>query len=145
LLRRALWDPEAVRDALRTYVVQHLGDPQAGLVLDETGFMKQGEHSAGVARQYSGTVGKVENCQIGVFLGYASQLGHTLLDRALYLPQTWTQDRERCRKAGSPDERRFVTKPQLTQQLLARAFAAGVPGKWVTEDSVYGADRHLRM
>jgi SRSO17 transposase len=145
LLRRALWDPEAVRDALRTYVVQHLGDPQAVLVLDETGFVKKGEHSAGVARQYSGTVGKVENCQIGVFLGYASQLGHTLLDRELYLPQTWTQDRERCRKAGIPDERRFATKPQLAQQLLARAFAAGVPGKWVTGDSVYGGDRHLRM
>jgi SRSO17 transposase len=97
LLRRALWDPEAVRDELRHYIVQHLGDPEAVLVLDETGFLKKGRHSAGVARQYSGTAGKVENCQIGVFLGYAGQLGHTLLDRELYLPQEWTTDRARCR------------------------------------------------
>jgi SRSO17 transposase len=144
LLRRALWDPEAVRDALRHYIVQHLGDPEAVLVLDETGFLKKGRHSAGVARQYSGTAGKVENCQIGVFLGYAGQLGHALLDRELYLPQEWTTDRARCRQAGIPDERGFATKPQLAQQMLARAVGAGVPAKWVTGDSVYGADRRLR-
>jgi SRSO17 transposase len=144
LLRRALWDPEAVRDALRHYIVQHLGDPEAVLVLDETGFLKKGRHSAGVARQYSGTAGKVENCQIGVFLGYAGQLGHALLDRELSLPQEWTTDRARCRQAGIPDERGFATKPQLAQQMLARAVGAGVPAKWVTGDSVYGADRRLR-
>jgi SRSO17 transposase len=145
LLRRALWDPDAVRDELRCYIVQHLGDPEAVLVLDETGFLKKGRHSAGVARQYSGTAGRVENCQIGVFLGYASRLGHALLDRELYLPKEWAEDRERCRRAGIPDERRFATKPQLARQMLARAFAAGVPAKWVTGDSVYGDDRRLRM
>jgi SRSO17 transposase len=145
LLRRALWDPEAVRDELRRYIIQHLGDPAAVLVLDETGFLKKGQHSAGVARQYSGTAGKVENCQIGVFLGYASPLGHALLDRELYLPRQWTDDRERCQQAGIPTARRFATKPQLAQQVLARAFAAGVPGTWITGDSVYGNDRRLRV
>jgi SRSO17 transposase len=145
LLRRALWDPEAVRDELRRYVLQHLEDAEAVLVVDETGFLKKGRHSAGVARQYSGTAGKVENCQIGVFLAYASQLGHTLLDRELYLPQEWTDDRERCRQAGIPEDRCFATKPQLARQMLARAFAAGVPAKWVTGDSVYGDDRRLRI
>jgi SRSO17 transposase len=145
LLRRALWDPEAVRDELRYYIVQHLGDAEAVLVLDETGFLKKGRHSAGVARQYSGTAGKVDNCQIGVFLGYAGPLGHALLDRELYLPEEWTGDRERCRQAGVPDARRFATKPQLAQQMLARTLAAGVPARWVTGDSVYGNDRRLRM
>jgi SRSO17 transposase len=115
------------------------------LVLDETGFLKKGRHSAGVARQYSGTVGKVDNCQIGVFLGYASQLGHALLDRELYLPKAWTDDRDRCQQAGIPNERGFATKPQLARQMLARAFTAGVPAKWVTGDSVSGNDRRLRM
>jgi hypothetical protein len=94
LLRRALWDPEAVRDELRRYVLQHLGDPEAVLVLDETGFLKKGRHSAGVARRYSGTAGTVDNCQVGVFLGYASPLGHALVDRELSLPEEWTDDRE---------------------------------------------------
>jgi SRSO17 transposase len=145
LLRRALWDPEAVRDALRHYIVQHLGDPEAVLVVDETGFLKKGRHSAGVARQYSGTAGRIENCQIGVFLGYAGRLGHTLLDRELYLPQEWLNDRARCQQAGIPQDRRFATKPQLAQQMLQRTLAAGVPAKWVTGDSVYGDDRRLRM
>lgn len=145
LLRRALWDPEAVRDELRHYVVQHLGNPAAVLVLDETGFLKKGRHSAGVARQYSGTAGKVDNCQIGVFLGYASRLGHALLDRELYLPEEWTDDRARCQDAGIPADRHFATKPQLARQMLARALAAGVPAQWVTGDSVYGNDRRLRM
>ena len=145
LLSRADWEADAVRDELRIYVIPHLGAPDAVLALDETGFLKKGDQSAGVARQYSGTAGKVENCQIGVFLGYASQLGHALLDRELYLPQEWTNDRERCRQAGIPEDRRFATKPQLARQLLARAFAAGVPAKWVTGDSVYGDDRRLRM
>jgi SRSO17 transposase len=145
LLRRALWKPEAVRDELRHYIVQHLGDVEAVLVLDETGFLKKGRYSAGVARQYSGTAGKVDNCQIGVFVGYASPLGQTLLDRELYLPQEWSNDRERRRQAGIPDDRRFATKPQLAQQMLARAFAAGVPATWITGDSVYGNDRRLRL
>src|SRR5687767_3188265 len=144
LLRRALWNPEAVRDELRTYIMEHLGDTTAVLVLDETGFLKKGRHSAGVARQYSGTAGKVDNCQIGVFLSYASPLGQVLLDRELYLPQAWTDDRERCWQAGIPADRRFATKPQLAQQMLARAFAAGVPASWVTGDSVYGDHRPLR-
>jgi SRSO17 transposase len=145
LLSRADWAADAVRDELRTYSMQHLGDPHGVLVLDETGFLKKGRHSAGVARQYSGTVGKVDNCQIGVFLSYASPLGQVLLDRELYLPQEWTGDRQRCRQAGIPEDRRFATKPQLAQQMLARAFAAGVPAKWVTGDSVYGNDRRLRL
>jgi SRSO17 transposase len=144
LLNRADWDADAVRDELHTYGLQHLGDPNGVLVLDETGFLKKGRHSAGVARQYSGTVGKVDNCQIGVFLSYASPLGYVLLDRELYLPKAWTDDRERCRQAGIPEDRRFMTKPQLARQLLARAFTAGVPAKWVTGDSVYGDDRQLR-
>lgn len=145
LLRRARWDSDAVRDELRHYVVQHLGDVDAVLVLDETGFLKKGRHSAAVARQYSGTAGKVDNCQIGVFLGYASALGHALLDRELYLPEAWTDDRERCQDAGIPADRHFATKPQLARQMLARTFAAGVPAHWVTGDSVYGNDRRLRM
>src|SRR5499426_2630417 len=123
LLSRADWDADAVRDELRTYSMQHLGDPNGVLVLDETGFLKKGRHSAGVARQYSGTAGKVDNCQIGVFLGSAGPLGHALLDRELYLPKEWTDDRERGRQAGIPAERRLATKPQLAQQMLARTLA----------------------
>jgi SRSO17 transposase len=145
LLSRADWDADAVRDELRSYVMQHLGDFTGVLVLDETGFLKKGEHSAGVARQYSGTAGKVENCQIGVFLSYASSLGHALVDRELYLPNVWTDDAERCRQAGIPTDRPFATKPQMAQQMLARAFAAGVPATWVTGDSVYGDNRPLRQ
>jgi SRSO17 transposase len=144
-LRRALWDPKAVRAELRRYVVQHLEDPEAVLVVDETGFLKKGRHSAGVARQYSGTAGRVENCQIGVFLGDASRLGHTLLDRELDLPQEWTEAPERCQQAGIPADRRFATKPQLARQMLARAFAAGPSAEWITGDSVYGDDRRLRV
>ncbi len=145
LLRRALWDPDAVRDELRRYLLEHLGDAHAVVVIDETGFLKKGQHSAGVARQYSGTAGRIENCQIGVFLGYASPLGRALLDRELYLPKEWTDDRDRCQRAGIPSERHFATKPQLARHMLARAFASGVPARWVTGDSVYGDDRRLRM
>jgi SRSO17 transposase len=145
LLSRADWDAEAVREELRRYVVQHLGDRTGVLVLDETGFPKKGRHSAGVARQYRGTLGKVDNCQIGVFLSYASPLGYALLDRELYLPKAWTDNQQRCRQAGIPEDRCFATKPQLAQQMLARAFAAGVPATWVTGDSVYGNDRRLRL
>ena len=144
LLGRARWDAEALRDRLRTYVVEALADPEAVGVLDETGFLKKGTCSAGVARQYSGTAGRVANCQIGVFLGYASRHGHALLDRELYLPKEWTQDHERCRQAGIPDHRVFATKPVLARQMLERTFAAGVTLAWVTGDSVYGGNRALR-
>ena len=145
LLSRADWDAEAVREELRRSVVQHLGDPTGVLVLDETGFPKKGRLSAGVARQYSGTLGNVDHGQIGVVLSYASPLGHALLDRELYLPQAWTDDRERCQQAGIPEDRGFATTPQWARQILARAFAAGVPAPWVTGDSVYGDDRRLRL
>jgi SRSO17 transposase len=145
LLGRAVWDPEAVRDELRTYVIEHLGETKAVLVIDETGFLKKGRHSAGVARQYSGTAGRIENCQIGVFLAYASRHGHALLDRELYVPKEWTDDPGRCQQAGIPKDRRFATKPALAAQMLARSLAAGVPAAWVTGDSVYGDDRRLRM
>src|SRR5436305_4227489 len=144
-LYRAVWDPDAVRDDLRAYVVAHLGDPQGILVVDETGFRKQGDKSAGVQRQYSGAAGRTENCQIGVFLTYAGPRGHTFLDRALYLPASWTDDRERCRAAGIPDDVAFATKPALAQAMLARALGAGVPAAWVTADSVYGDVKYLRV
>jgi SRSO17 transposase len=144
-LRRALWNPEAVRDELGTDVLQHLADANAVLVSDETGFLKKGHYSAGAARPYSGTAGRVEHCQIGVFLGYASQHGHTLLDREFYLPQEWTDDRDRCRQAGIPEDQRFATKPQLARPMLQRALATGIPAKWVTGDSVDGDDRRLRL
>ena len=145
LLGRADWDPDALRDRLRTYVTDYLADSDAVGVIDETGFLKKGVHSAGVARQYSGTAGRVENCQMGVFLAYASGHGHTLLDRELYLPAEWTADRERCARAGIPDDRAFATKPMLAQQMLERTFTAGVALAWVTGDSVYGTDRALRQ
>src|SRR5207244_12025057 len=107
----ARWDPEVVRDDLRAYVVAHLGHPRAVLVVDETGFLKKGRKSVGVQRQYSGTAGRIENCQIGVFLAYASPRGRTFLDRALYLPEEWTQDKPRCHQAGVPATGAFATKP----------------------------------
>jgi SRSO17 transposase len=115
------------------------------LVIDKTGLLKKGRHSAGVARQYGGTAGRIENCQIGVFLGYTSRLGQALLDRELYLPKEWTDNLARCRQAGIPADRRFATKPQLAQHMLQRALAASVPGRWVTGNSVYGNDRRLRL
>ena len=144
LLGRARWDAAAVCKDLGAYVVEHRGDPQAVLVLDETGFLKKGQHSAGVARQYSGTAGRVENSQIGVFLTYAGAQGHVLLDRELYLPQAWTDDVGRCARAGIPPERPFATKPQLARQMLERAFDMAVPAAWVAGDSVYGDNRPLR-
>jgi SRSO17 transposase len=145
LLSRADWDAEAVREELRRDVVQQLGEPTGVLVLDETGFPKKGRQSAGVARQYRGTFGKVDNCPIGVFLSDASPLGHALLDRELYLPRAWTDDRQRCQQAGMPANRGFATKPQLARQMLARPFAAGVPAPGVTGDRVYGDDRRRRL
>ena len=145
LLGRADWDADALRDRLRTYVIDYLASPSAIGVLDETGFVKKGKHSVGVSRQYSGTAGRIENCQIGVFLSYASPLGHTLLDRELYLPSSWTDDRERCRRAAVPDKREFKTKPELAQQMLERTFAAGITFAFITGDSVYGDNRPLRQ
>ncbi|HEV2121462.1 MAG TPA: IS701 family transposase [Chloroflexota bacterium] len=144
LLATAHWDADRVRDDLRNYVVDHLGDPEAVLVIDETGFLKKGTKSVGVKRQYSGTAGRIENCQIGVFLAYASLRGRTFLDRELYLPQEWATDAERRREAGVPDTVTFATKPQIARRMLERAFTAGVPAAWVTADSIYGGDFNLR-
>jgi len=144
LLATYQWDADLVREDLRTYVLDHLGDPQAVLVLDETGFLKKGTKSVGVQRQYSGTAGRVENCQIGVFLAYASATGRTFIDRELYLPQSWVEDVDRRREAGVPDEVSFATKPQLGQRMLARALTAGVRVAWITGDAVYGSDPDLR-
>jgi len=145
LLARADWDPDAVRDDLRAYVVEQLGDPQAVLVVDETGFLKKGPKSVGVQRQYSGTAGRIENCQIGVFLGYASPTGRTFLDRELYLPKEWAADAARRREAGVPETVAFHTKPQLARAMLERALDAALPARWVTADAVYGGDRRLRV
>jgi SRSO17 transposase len=143
-LARMRWDADGVRDDLRAYVVEHLGDARAVLVLDETGFLKKGTKSCGVQRQYSGTAGRIENCQIGVFLAYAGARGHALIDRALYLPESWAGDLARRRAAGVPEAVTFATKPQLGLMMLERAWAAGVPGAWVVGDSVYGGDSRLR-
>ena len=144
LLATADWDPDLVRDDLRAYVVEHLGDPGGVLVVDETGFLKKGSTSVGVQRQYSGTAGKVDNCQLGVFLAYASAKGRAFIDRELYLPKAWTEDRARCRAARVPEEVGFRTKPQLARVMLERALDAGVPASWVTADEVYGQDPALR-
>jgi SRSO17 transposase len=125
-------------------VVEHLGEPQATLVLDETGFLKKGTKSVGVQRQYSGTAGRIENCQIGVFLAYVSRRGQAFIDRALYLPESWAEDRARRAEAGVPESLTFRTKPELGRAMLERAFAAGVPCAWVVGDSVYGRDHRLR-
>jgi SRSO17 transposase len=144
LLGRSDWDPEEVRDDLRDFVVETLGDADAVLILDETGFLKKGTHSAGVARQYTGTAGRIENAQVGVFLAYASRHGTAFLDRALYLPKEWTDDPSRCEQAGVPEGTAFATKPRLAKAMLERAFKAGVPAAWVTGDEVYGSDGDLR-
>ena len=144
LLGEADWDEEGVRDDLQAYVIEHLGEAGGILVMDETGFLKKGKKSAGVARQYSGTAGRRENSQVGVFLLYASTKGYAFIDRALYLPEEWTADRVRCREAGIPEEVSFATKGELAHQMLLRAFVAGVPVDWVVGDTVYGYDE-LRL
>jgi len=144
LLSTTDWDPDAVRDDLRSYVVKHLGAAEGVLIVDETGFLKKGRRSAGVARQYFGTAGRIENSQIGVFLTYSSPAGRTFLDRELYLPKAWTDDRERCDAAGIPADREFKTKPELAMDMLAGALDAGVPARWVTGDAVYGQYYKLR-
>src|SRR6201996_8212625 len=145
LLNYSPWDQDACRDALSRYVVAHLGDPAAVLAGDETGFLKKGQMSAGVARQCTGTAGRVENCQVGVFLAYAAPDGsRALIDRELYLPQKWTDDRDRCRQAGIGGEVAFATKPELAEKMIGRAVKAGVPFAWVAGDEVYGGNPGLR-
>jgi hypothetical protein len=130
-LSRAQWDADAVRDDLQAYAAEHLGDAGAVLVLDETGFVKKGTKSAGVQRQYTGTAGRIENSQVGVFLGYASRHGHALIDRALYLPKDWAEDTERRREARVPADIAFTTKPKLGLTMLERARAVGMPFSWI--------------
>lgn len=143
LLLGARWDADAVRDDVLAYARQQLGEG-GEVVVDETGFLKKGDKSAGVARQYSGTAGRIENCQVGVFLAYVTPRGHTLVDRELYLPEEWTEDRDRCRRAGIEDTVTFRTKPELARVMLERAFEAGLTPSWVLGDEVYGRDTALR-
>jgi SRSO17 transposase len=144
LLAAARWDADAVRDDLRGYVIGQLASADAVLVVDETGDVKKGTASAGVQRQYSGTAGRVENCQVAVFLSYASRRGHALIDRELYLPRSWTSDKDRCAAAGIPGGMVFATKPKLARAMIGRGLDAGAPAIWVTGDEVYGADPALR-
>ncbi len=146
LLNDARWDPDAVQDDLREYVVEHLGDESSGvLIVDETGFLKKGEKSVGVAPQYTGTAGKTENCQVGVFVCYTSEKGAAFIDRALYLPkEEWVDDPARREEAGVPAAVHFATKGELAKEMLKRAFEAGVPARWVVADTVYGTARGLR-
>jgi SRSO17 transposase len=145
LLGRAKWDADAVRDDLQAYVRRNLGSPDGVLVIDETSFLKKGTHSVGVGVQYSGVTGKLDNCQVGVFLAYVSPLGQALYDRALYLPRDWADHPERRAQAGVPESVRFATKPQMAKHLVLRALDSGLPVAWVTGDEVYGGDYHLRV
>jgi len=144
LLGRAVWDQDGVRDDLRAYIVEHLGDPEAVLVIDETGDLKKGTGTVGVQRQYTGTAGRVENAQVAVYLVYATHAGHAVIDRELYLPRAWTDDPDRLRAVGVPEHVGFATKPALAAQMIGRALDAGVPAGWVAGDEVYGADPGLR-
>ena len=144
VLSGSQWDADAVRDDLRNYVLEHLGALDDVLIVDESGFLKKGTKSAGVQRQYSGTAGRIENCQLGVFLAYGSALGHAFLDRELYLPESWIANQARCREAGIPDDTAFATKPVLARRMLERACAAGVTAAWVVADEVYGTDEPFR-
>ena len=144
LLARAVWDHDAVRDDVRGYVVEHLGDPEAVLVVDETGDLKKGTSTVGVQRQYTGTAGRIENAQVAVYLVYAAAAGHAVIDRDLYLPRSWIDDPARCQAVGVPDQVGFATKPALAQAMVCRALDAGVLATWVAGDEVYGADPGLR-
>ena len=144
LLGSAVWDTDGVRDDLGSYTLEQLGQESAIVVIDETSFPKRGQKSAGVGVQYCGTTGQVENCQVGVFLSYVTARGHTLIDRELYLPLDWTEDRERCQAAGIPESVRFQTKPELARGMLARLWDAQVPIAWVVADTVYGGNLDLR-
>lgn len=144
LLDRAKWDCDGIRDELCAYVQETFATPEAIVVIDETGFLKKGDKSVGVQRQYSGTAGRIENCQIGVFLAYSSSHGHALIDRELYLPQSWIDEPARCREAHVPEEVAFATKPELARRMLARTLDSGLPVAWVTGDTVYGSAQLLR-
>jgi SRSO17 transposase len=144
LLARARWDADGVRDDLRGYVTGQVGDPDAVLVVDETGDLKKGTATAGVQRQYTGTAGRIENAQVAVYLSYAAPAGHALIDRELYLPRSWTGDPARCRAAGIPADVGFATKPQLARRMIERAIAAGVPFAWAAADEAYGDNGPLR-
>jgi SRSO17 transposase len=144
LLSRAVWDADQVRDDVRDVAVEHLGDTDAMLVVDETGDVKKGNCSAGVQRQYTGTAGRIENAQVGVFLTYTTTAGHTLIDRELYLPRSWTGDTARCAAAGIGEDTQFATKPALASRMILRALDGGVPARWVAGDEVYGGNPTLR-
>ncbi len=145
LLGRAIWDADAVRDELRGYVREQLADEEAVLLVDETGFLKKGTQSVGVKRQYSGTAGRIENCQVGVFLAYAAERGHAFLDRELYVPAEWAEDAARRAQAGVPEPVRFATKPELAQRMLERALDGGIEAAWVVADAAYGDSRRLGL
>src|SRR5674476_1321193 len=138
ILGRRDWDADGLRDIVRDYVIEHLADDDAVLVIDETGFLKQGKASCGVARQYTGSAGKITNCQIGVFAAYVSRHGHAFIDRALYLPKEWTDDSARMNAAHVPADVDFATKSQIAARMIERAIAADVPFHWVAADTVYG-------
>ena len=144
LLGRSSWSADHLRDLVRDYVVDALGCADGVLVIDETGFLKKGKHSVGVGRQYSGTAGRIENSQVGVFACYASRFGHTLIDRQLYLPKDWAGDETRRQKAHVPDEIAFATKPAMARDMIARTLDAGLPCAWVLADALYGADSKVR-
>jgi SRSO17 transposase len=144
LLSAAVWDEAGVRDDLREYVLEHFADPGAVLIADETGDLKHGTATAGTQRQYTGTAGRTENAQVAVCLAYAAPAGCAFIDRALYLPRSWTCDPARCRAAGIPEDTAFATKPALARQMIVRALDAGTPAAWVTADEVYGQDPQLR-
>ena len=144
LLGSAVVDADGLRDDLRSYVVAHLGDPAAVLVVDETGDVKKGTMTVAVQRQYTGTAGRIENAQVAVYLVYAAERGYAFIDRALYLPRSWADDPGRCQEAGVPGEVRFATKPALALAMITRAVAAGVPARWAAGDEVYGNDPKLR-
>ncbi len=145
LLGRADWDADAVRDDLCVYALEHLTDPDGVLIVDETGFLKKGTKSAGVQRQYSGTAGRIENCQIGVFLAIAGRHGRAFLDRELYLPKEWADDADRRKEAGIPRDVQFATKPALARRMIERTLDAGARAAWVTADEVYGCDGKFRQ
>lgn len=144
LLGRSRWSAAVLRDLVRDYVAAALGDPDGVLVVDETGFVKKGTHSVGVGRQYSGTAGRIENCQVGVFVSYASRFGHALVDRRLYLPKDWAADQERRAEASVPEDVDFATKPAMAREMIARTLDAGLPSAWVLADAAYGSDYRFR-
>ena len=144
LLSEAVWDETGMRDDLRGYVLEHLADPGAVLVVDETGDTKKGTATVGTQRQYTGTAGRTENAQVAVYLAYAAPAGSAFIDRALYLPRSWTSDPARCRAAGVPEGTAFATKPALATEMITRALDAGAPAGWVAADEVYGQDPQLR-